>query len=64
MRFLAETNCTDEVFEIDTAHDEFTPQALRTALITVDKTAYEFYIIVSAMMGGIRCILVIINRLG
>jgi len=65
MRFLAETNDrTGHIYEIDTAHDEFTPQALRTALGTVDPTVGMYGTVISGMMGRTRCVLVTKSTLG
>ncbi len=64
MRFLVETNDrVGEIFEIDTAHDEFSPQALRTALALIDPTVQDYGEILSGMMGRNRCILVTKSRL-
>lgn len=64
MRFLAETNVTDEIFEIETDHDEFTPQALRDALGLQDPQVAIYSKVLSGMLGRNRCIIVTQSHIG
>jgi|TARA_Y100000034_G_C6908939_1_gene422727 DNA repair protein RadC len=43
--------------EIETAHGEFSPQALRNALMKVDEDSKRFKFVIIGMMGANRVIL-------
>ena len=64
MRFLAECQWQDKVFEIDTDRDETTPQALHSALVKVDPMASEYSKVLTSLTGRNRTVIVTQNEQG